>query len=115
MRSTLAVALGIAVLISIGGCKQQTKTEAPAPASEAHPGAQAGMSLSGKVVETMSSGGYTYVCLADGGKKTWVAVPQTAVKVGQMVTCQPGMEMRNFTSKTLNRTFESIIFSSGIM
>jgi hypothetical protein len=60
------------------------------------------------------SGGYTYVCLENSGKKTWVAVPETKVKVGQMVTCQPGGEMKNFTSKTLKRTFESIIFSGGI-
>ncbi len=35
------------------------------------------VSLSGKVVETMNSGGYTYVCLEKAGKKTWVAVPET--------------------------------------
>ena len=62
----------------------------------------------------MNSGGYTYVYLENNGKKTWVAVPQTTVTVGQMVTCQPGMEMKNFTSKTLNRTFASVFFSSGI-
>jgi hypothetical protein len=72
------------------------------------------ITLSGKVVETMNAAGYTYVSLENNGKKTWVAVPATTVKVGQEVTCQPGMEMRNFTSKTLNRTFESIIFSGGI-
>jgi hypothetical protein len=71
-------------------------------------------SLSGKVVETMNAGGYTYVSLEKNGKKTWVAIPETVVKVGQKVTFQPGGEMKNFTSKTLNRTFESIIFSGGL-
>jgi hypothetical protein len=70
--------------------------------------------LSGKVVETMNAGGYTYVSLEKDGKKAWFAIPATEVKVGQQVTLQPGAEMRNFTSKTLNRTFESIIFSGGI-
>jgi hypothetical protein len=70
-------------------------------------------SLSGKVVETMNSGGYTYVCLEKAGKKTWVAVPQMPVSVGQEMAFQPGNEMPNFTSKSLNRTFESIIFSAG--
>ncbi|MBI5409437.1 MAG: DNA-binding protein [Nitrospirae bacterium] len=70
-------------------------------------------SLSGKVVEAMDSGGYTYVMIEKGGKKTWVAVPQIKVTVGQDVSFQPGMVMSNFTSKTLNRTFESIVFSSG--
>lgn len=115
-RSTLVCAAGILLFIGVSGCNS-TKKDVPAPASQAQPAAavaQADNSLSGKVVETMNSGGYTYVYLENNGKRTWVAVPQTAVKVGQQVTCQPGMEMKNFTSKTLNRTFESIFFSGGM-
>jgi hypothetical protein len=69
--------------------------------------------ISGKVVETMDSGGYTYVLVQEGGQKTWVAVPAMKVKVGQSVSFSPGVEMKNFTSKTLNRTFDSIYFSTG--
>ncbi len=69
--------------------------------------------LSGKVVETMNSGGYSYVCLEKKGKKTWVAVPEMKISVGQEAAFEPGMEMVNFTSKTLNRTFDRIIFSGG--
>ena len=70
--------------------------------------------LSGKVVETMNAGGYTYVCIEKSGKKTWVAVPETQVKVGQQIAFQPGNEMKGFASKTLGRTFDSIIFSGGV-
>lgn len=70
----------------------------------------------GKVVETLNSGGYTYVCLEKGGKKTWVAVPEmSGVKVGSEMSFTPGSEMVNFKSKTLGRTFDSIYFSSGPM
>jgi hypothetical protein len=72
-------------------------------------------SFSGKVVETMNAGGYTYISVEKDGKRTWVAIPVSEVKVGQEVTYQPGAEMRNFTSKTLNKTFESIIFSGGLV
>jgi hypothetical protein len=116
-RTHLVVAVAVAVLISASGCKS-AKNEAAAPAPQAAQpaagAAQAGDPLSGKVVETMSSGGYTYVCLENNGIKTWVAMPMTMVKVGQQVTCKPGAEMKNFTSKTLNRTFGSIIFSEGL-
>jgi hypothetical protein len=119
MKGTyLAVALSVVVLTGVGGCKQ-AKNESPAPAPQAAlpaaPAVQAGSGISGKVVETMNSGGYTYVCLESNGKKTWVAIPATKVTVGQEATCQPGMEMKNFTSKTLNRTFASIIFSGGLL
>lgn len=117
-RIHLVVAVFVAVMLSAGGCKS-AKNEASAPAPQATmPAGHAAMAdgaLTGKVVETMNSGGYTYVSLENSGKKTWVAMPETKVKVGQNVTCQPGMPMQNFTSKTLNRTFDSIIFSGGIM
>jgi hypothetical protein len=71
--------------------------------------------LSGKVVETMNSGGYTYVLLEKNGKKTWAAIPQAKVAKGQTVTLMPGVEMGNFESKTLNRKFDRIVFSSGLL
>ncbi|MCK9420273.1 MAG: DNA-binding protein [Nitrospirae bacterium] len=70
-------------------------------------------SLSGKVLETMNSGGYTYVLLEKKGKKTWAAIPEMKVSVGQQMSLQPGTEMANFPSKSLGRTFDSIIFSGG--
>ena len=70
--------------------------------------------MKGTVVETMNSGGYTYACVKNGDQKQWVAMPESEVKVGQEVTVAPGMVMHNFSSKTLNRSFESIIFSQGI-
>jgi hypothetical protein len=71
--------------------------------------------LTGKVVESMDSGGYTYVQIENSGKKTWVAVPKTKVVVGQDITLSPGNEMKNFESKTLKRKFDSIIFSGGVI
>jgi len=114
--SKLVFAVGVLFLIGTIGCNS-AKKDAPAPASQAQPAANAAQAddpLSGKVVETMNSGGYTYVCLEHNGKKTWIAVPDSKVKVGQEIACQPGVEMKNFTSKTLHRTFESVIFSGGI-
>ena len=70
-------------------------------------------SLSGKVAETMDSGGYTYVLLDNDGKQTWLAMPKTKVVKGSKMSFQPGAEMVGFHSKTLNRTFERIIFSGG--
>jgi len=115
-RFRTAVAVCAVLVVSAVGCNS-AKKEASAPASQAHPAAtmaQAGDPFSGKVVETMNSAGYTYVCLENGGKKTWFAIPESKVAVGQELAFQPGGEMKNFTSKTLNRSFESIIFSPGI-
>lgn len=70
-------------------------------------------SLSGKVAETMDSGDYTYVLLEKDSEKTWVAVPKMQVAKGQTISFRPGIEMIDFHSKTLNRTFKKIFFSDG--
>ena len=69
--------------------------------------------LAGKVVEAMDAGGYTYLCLEKDGKKTWAAIPEAEVKVGSEIAIRPGNVMPFFTSKSLNRSFENIIFSPG--
>jgi hypothetical protein len=71
-------------------------------------------SLEGKVVETMNAGGYTYVCIKQGEQKAWAAVPATKVAVGSEVAVTPGMVMTNFSSKSLGRTFDAIVFSRGL-
>jgi hypothetical protein len=69
----------------------------------------------GTVTETMNAAGYTYMCLDHSGQKSWVAIQETPVKVGEEVEIANGMVMKNFTSKTLGRTFDEIIFSQGIV
>lgn len=71
--------------------------------------------IGGKVVETMDAGGYTYIAVERDGKKKWIAVPRCVVKVGEEVQVQPGLEMGQFTSKSLNRTFDNILFSGGLI
>jgi hypothetical protein len=71
--------------------------------------------ISGKVVETMNSGGYTYILIDSGDKKIWGAVPTMEVTVGQEIQLLPGQTMTNFNSKSLNRTFDSVIFSTGVV
>jgi hypothetical protein len=96
---------------------------ADAPAVPAGTGAAAPVadpavpvSLSGKVLQTMNASGYSYIYieLADGTKK-WVAVTQANVKVGDQMSFKPGMEMGRFESKALNRSFDSIVFSEGVI
>ena len=70
--------------------------------------------VSGRVVETMNSGGYTYALVDKEGARTWVALPKSNIAVGTEITCQPGMVMNNFSSPSLNRVFKHIVFSRGI-
>ena len=87
------------------------------PSNKAAHGQQASQAqapIHGKVIATMDSGGYTYVQLDTGSEKLWVATPLMKVSVGQVVDLAQGIEMAGFTSNTLKRTFDRIIFSSGM-
>jgi hypothetical protein len=89
----------------------------PAPSSPTTPAAPSDpQPLAGKVLQTMNAGGYSYVYIEQAdGKKVWVAVAETPVKVGAEMSFKPGMEMGKFESKALKRTFDSIIFSDGVL
>lgn len=70
--------------------------------------------VSGKVVETMNAGGYTYVGVqASNGEIVWAAGPKTDVLKGQSIVFDQGTVMRGFKSPTLNRTFKTIYFTSA--
>lgn len=76
------------------------------------PAAKPDEPLTGKVLQTISGGGYTYVELRKkSGDKVWIAVTSADLTVGSQQTFNPGMVMRNFESKTLKRTFAEIIFT----
>ena len=69
---------------------------------------------SGKVLEVLNGGGYTYARLDTGKEKLWIAGPASQVKVGEKVYFSPEMPMTNFQSKALGRTFDLIYFVGAI-
>jgi len=60
------------------------------------------------VAEAIESGGYVYLRLEE--KNTWLATTPFTVSVGDQVEYVPGLEMKNFHSKALDRTFDTIFF-----
>ncbi len=64
----------------------------------------------GKVVSVIDTTGYTYMELENGGNTFWIAAPTTKVNKGDHIRFVENMTMTNFTSKTLNRTFGTLIF-----
>ncbi len=67
------------------------------------------------VKEFVNANAYTYVLVTEGEKEYWIAIPLTDVKVGGIYTYEGGMEMLNFESKDLNRTFESVVFVENLI
>lgn len=107
-------------LVLLAGCSR--KPAAPAAPASAPPAAASASSVvpaapaaalttvSGTVVETMDASDYTYMRLRTAQGETWAAVNKTKVAKGDAVTVTNAMVMDGFQSKTLNRTFDHIVF-----
>jgi len=70
------------------------------------------VSLAGEVLETLAAGNYTCLRLKTTTGELWAAVPRAAVALHRQVVIAGAMEMRDFTSPTLKRTFERIYFGT---
>ena len=66
-------------------------------------------SATGTVAETIDAGSYVYLRLEDG---TWIAANKFPVSRGDQVRYGGAMEMKEFHSTSLDRTFDSILFVS---
>lgn len=68
----------------------------------------------GAVLEVLAGGGYTYVRVDTGSGELWLAAPEASPAVTDTVHWQGGMDMGRFSSPTLNKTFERIVFVQRI-
>lgn len=62
------------------------------------------------VNEVHQTGGYTYLLVQETSDEYWIAVSKTDVSVGDNLYFVDAMEMQNFESKELNKTFDKILF-----
>jgi len=65
----------------------------------------------GKILEIRNSGSYDYIKLEKENERFWAAITKTDIKVGDKITLKESTWMKNFTSKTLNITFDKILFA----
>ncbi len=66
------------------------------------------------VLEVIQTTNYTYLNVFENNRDYWIAVNKREAKKGDILYFTNGMEMRNFESKELKRTFESIYFVQDI-
>jgi hypothetical protein len=118
----MRVPVSLMALVLLAGCARQPAAPVKAAASAAPAAAPAAsgavpaapqpalVSASGTVLETMDASDYTYMRLKTDGGEVWAAVNKTKIAKGDSVTVTNAMVMDGFQSKTLNRTFDHILF-----
>ncbi|MGE5681163.1 MAG: GW dipeptide domain-containing protein [Bacillota bacterium] len=105
MKRSLFLVLIIAAFgLSACNKKEEPKAEAGTNAANA--------AHSAKVLDKIDASNYSYLQVSENNSTYWIAVPQMPVQKGETVQFSKSMEMKNFHSETLNRTWESILFVS---
>jgi hypothetical protein len=121
-KALVASLIALALLLIVAGCKKDD-TQLVTPAGQANPHATvqanpaevpAGAGHKGIVVEVLSAGEYTYIQVDEKGTKLWVATITTKVAKGDEIEFVDAAPMKNWPSKQLNRTFDSVILVAGI-
>lgn len=70
---------------------------------------------SGNVLEVLDGGQYIYMHVQhDDGKKIWVAALPMKVAKGNKVKYADSPALPNFPSKSLNRTFDSLVLTQAV-
>ncbi|MFY9150992.1 MAG: GW dipeptide domain-containing protein [Prolixibacteraceae bacterium] len=66
------------------------------------------------VEEVIQTSNYTYLKINENDAEKWIAVTKMEAAAGETYFYNEEMEMKNFESKELNRTFESVYFVQEI-
>lgn len=119
MKSPLFVALTAVVALAACSKSEEPKAAAQAPAAPAAapaagPAAQPVVALNtGKIAQIQRAGIYTYAEVqVTEGRTVWIAGGNLDAQAGDTVQWGDAAIMRNFTAKSLNRTFPEILFVS---
>ena len=109
MRKTLIGSVFISALILFISCGEK---EQPQVEDKNQMMNQQGNNTVHNVVveEKTEASNYSYLKVKENGNSFWIAVSRMDIKVGESVTFSRSMEMKNFKSEALKKTFESILF-----
>jgi hypothetical protein len=113
MKISLQAILG--GILAMSSITQSFGADETKPAKKAEVSQAEAVGFSGTVNDTMNAGQYTYVEVDTGKEKIWAAAPQFEVKKGQKVIVPDGVPMRDYYSKTLDRTFKTVYFVGAIV
>jgi len=101
--SKVILTFSAVVLILFSSSCNRGKT--PAVAEDLPPGMH-GVS----VIEVVQTSNYTYLQVFENNEKYWIAVTAREAKPGDVIYFTDAMEMRDFNSKELDRTFPLVYF-----
>lgn len=122
MKTIIALLALVAVANTAAAAPQTSTADTTKPAVALPPGhvpisaAPIAVQLTrkGKVLDVVDSPPYTYLQVTGDKDPVWLAAYKTDIGKGVVVNYSDGVTMSNFHSKSLNRTFDTLIFVDRI-
>jgi len=112
MQIKIMAVSGLA-LLSLIACDSKERVKAPVQDTQAMAPAQtAPVSHEITVREVIQANSYTYLRVTEGDQEYWIATTKQPIEEGVTLYYDQGLEMKQFASKELDRTFDSIWFVS---
>ena len=102
------IVLLFAVVMIFAGCETESETSSDQNTNINK--VSENSSHTAKVEEKIDAANYTYLQVTENDKTYWIAVTRMEIEMGETVYFSQAMEMKNFKSESLNRTFESVLF-----
>ena len=102
----IKLSLVIVLMISIMSCQFAS--------NKGNAGKTEGEDQKAVVKEVIQTSNYTYLRVEKQGEENWIAVTLEDFKEGEVIYYDGGLQMNNFQSKELNRTFDVIYFVQDI-
>lgn len=108
--------LCLSLFVFLNSCKDEgnLKVTEKTTVAENTTAQQTNQAKEGVLIENIQGSKYTYLKLKSGDKEKWFAVAKAEVQNGTKYYYEGEMEMQNFHSKELNRTFETIYFLNSV-
>lgn len=105
------LALAVCSTLAVAAPPAATKL----PADTQAQGMEVQLTQKARVLSTIDAPPYTYFEVMQDGKTVWLAGASIGAKKGDVIRFDDGMVMTNFHSKTLQRTFPSVIFVNRVV
>ena len=110
------IGISVLTLLTLIACDSKERVKAPAKVPVEKPVSQAPAATGHKIVvkDVIQAPSYTYLKVSEQGQEYWIATTKQPIETGTILNYEQGLEMKNFTSKELDRTFDSIWFVSQL-
>jgi SH3 domain-containing protein len=94
--------ISVIIIIGLNSCDNESNNSNTEIVSD--------FDYSGTIKEVIQTSNYTYCFVADDKNEHWIAISKADLNVGETLYFNQGLEMKDFHSKELDRTFPSVFF-----